>query len=161
VNRPPEPDDVRLARSVMERHYREPVQPVTRYCERLLQYAAALDVAIQRHPPEPNEGPHDPTCGPFGSVETAVMVRDALRELGHWAPKSNVLGRLLYGDEPLRTRECPEHEGRWSGCHMEACPHGCDDGSNWTGWLRHDAPDPADPLNQPGLSQPDTRKEPS
>lgn len=126
----PEPDDVRLARSVMERHYREPVRPVSHYCERLALYPEALDIAIAEHNPEMGG-----VCGPFGSKEQAIVVRDGLRELAHWAIKSNLLARLLYADEPLRTERCPEHKGRWSGCHLEPCPHGCNDGSNLTGWI--------------------------
>ena len=39
--------------------------------------------------------------------------------------KSNLLGRLLYAKEPLRTRMCPIHKGHWNGqamffakCHL-------------------------------------------
>jgi hypothetical protein len=37
------------------------------------------------------------------------------------APKSCRLYRLIYG-EPLRTRRCHFHMGRWSGCSTEPCP---------------------------------------
>jgi len=48
--------------------------------------------------------------------------------------KSNLLGRLLYAKEPLRTRLCPLHKGHYNGEAMffEKCPHLCDG----TGWLR-------------------------
>ena len=48
--------------------------------------------------------------------------------------KSNLLGRLLYGKEALRTRVCPVHKGHYSGEAMffEKCPYLCDG----TGWLR-------------------------
>ncbi len=118
-----EPDDVREARSVMERHYNERVQPVSRYCERLAEYAEGLDVAIQKG-----------SGGPFHSVDEAITVRDGLRSLRAWGYKSNLLARLLYGDEPLRETECPEHKGCWQGCvwpSVTCCP----DGSNVTGWL--------------------------
>lgn len=48
--------------------------------------------------------------------------------------KSNLLGRLLYAKEPLRSRMCPIHKGHWSGDAMffNKCPHECDG----TGWLR-------------------------
>lgn len=49
--------------------------------------------------------------------------------------KSCLLDRLIYAQEPLRTRPCPQHKGRWSGCAMKQCPHGCNFGSNITGWL--------------------------
>ena len=42
--------------------------------------------------------------------------------------KSNLLGRLLYAKEPLRTRLCPLHKGHYNGQAMffEKCPHLCD-----------------------------------
>lgn len=47
--------------------------------------------------------------------------------------KSNLLYRLLYLREPLRTRRCPIHDGHWDGQAMlRGCEHGCDG----TGWLR-------------------------
>ena len=48
--------------------------------------------------------------------------------------KSNLLGRLLYAKEPLRTRMCPIHKGHWNGQAMffEKCHLLCDG----TGWLR-------------------------
>lgn len=47
--------------------------------------------------------------------------------------KSALLDRLLYGGEPVRTKPCPEHKGRWSGLEFgeNMCPHGC----QLTGWL--------------------------
>lgn len=49
--------------------------------------------------------------------------------------KSCLLKRLLYIGEPLRTVPCPVHKGRWQGCFMEPCPHGCDTCGCTTGWL--------------------------
>jgi len=48
--------------------------------------------------------------------------------------KSNLLGRLLYAKEPLRSRMCPIHKGHYNGDAMffNKCPHPCDG----TGWLR-------------------------
>jgi hypothetical protein len=48
--------------------------------------------------------------------------------------KSNLLGRLLYAKEPLRTRMCPIHKGHWNGEAMffKKCNLLCDG----TGWLR-------------------------
>ena len=53
--------------------------------------------------------------------------------------KSNLLGRLFYAKEPLRTRICPLHKGHYSGQAMffEKCPHLCDG----TGWLRERSED--------------------
>lgn len=51
--------------------------------------------------------------------------------------KSCLLDRLLYCGEALRTRPCPEHQGRWSGCcRRHPCPHGCDGPCGCrTGWV--------------------------
>jgi len=53
--------------------------------------------------------------------------------------KSNLLGRLLYAKEPLRTRMCPSHKGHYNGDAMffNKCSHLCDG----TGWLRERAGD--------------------
>ncbi len=58
--------------------------------------------------------------------ETAKVLHHAFRIT---IPKSNLLYRLLYLEQPLRTVKCPTHDGHWSG--LDPCEHGC--GS--TGWL--------------------------
>ena len=53
--------------------------------------------------------------------------------------KSNLLARLFYGGEELRTEQCPIHKGKWSGCTLVKdmeCEGVCADGFNVTGWLR-------------------------
>lgn len=48
------------------------------------------------------------------------------------ASKSNLLARMIYNGEPLRSVKCPTHEGRWDGQAMlNGCKHGC----HGTGWL--------------------------
>lgn len=50
--------------------------------------------------------------------------------------KSCLLDRLIHCGEALRTVPCPEHKGRWSGIHLDPCPHGCSIGCGCTtGWL--------------------------
>jgi len=52
--------------------------------------------------------------------------------------KSNLPWRLMYGDEKLRTEQCPVHKGKWSGCNLPeetACKGLCMSGHNVTGWL--------------------------
>jgi hypothetical protein len=49
--------------------------------------------------------------------------------------KSNLLARLIYGGQQVRTRPCPVHKGHWSGCAWEKLACGCLDGCNITGWL--------------------------
>ena len=53
--------------------------------------------------------------------------------------KSNLLHRLFYGGEEVRTKQCPIHKGKWSGCKLPEemeCKGACADGSNVTGWLK-------------------------
>jgi hypothetical protein len=49
--------------------------------------------------------------------------------------KSNLLERLIYWQEPVRTVPCPEHKGRQHTAVLcginPPCPHGC----QGTGWL--------------------------
>jgi hypothetical protein len=51
--------------------------------------------------------------------------------------KSNLLARLLYSGEKLRTTMCPEHKGKWSGIEWGpdgVCPHKC----QLTGWIQEE-----------------------
>lgn len=67
---------------------------------------------------------------------------EAHRPLWIVIPKSNLLARLLYGGEKLRTTPCPVHCGTWSGVPFPAAwfkadlsgnPYYC--GCQGTGWL--------------------------
>lgn len=60
--------------------------------------------------------------------------------------KSNLLARLLYSGEKLRTVMCPEHKGKWSGIEWSdnVCPHKC----QLTGWVQ-ESTDQGKPL--PGV----------
>lgn len=52
--------------------------------------------------------------------------------------KSNLLWRLIYAGEPVRTTPCPVHKGRWSGCNPPeetGCNGACIFEGNVTGWL--------------------------
>lgn len=96
-------------------HYKEPVMPIGRYCLALKMWQGALrDVA------------KSDSLGTLSkSVDHAFL---AIR-------KSNLLFRTLYLGQAMRTTKCPKHDGRWSGCTAEPCPHGCSVGMNVTGWL--------------------------
>ena len=55
--------------------------------------------------------------------------------------KSNLLWRMLYEGEKPRTKPCPVHKGRWSGCRLPEemeCKGACADGLNVTGWLKEE-----------------------
>ena len=101
---------------------------------------------------------HDPVMPVSMVCDALVQWRDALREsskeqyrdLGKDAyevffaiNKSNLLWRLIFLGEKLRTKPCPVHQGRWSGCNDAAgsgCQGACMSGGNVTGWL----PEPED-----------------
>lgn len=111
---------VNLMLRLLTRHFNEPVKPVSKYCESLKTWARII---------EEKNADGDTEKHRQGS-EYAKHLRHILIDIA----KSNLLARLIYGNEKLRTRECPIHKGKWSGI-ME-CPEGCD----MTGWL----PEPED-----------------
>lgn len=111
----------------LTKHFREPVLPMRRYCDGLRTWAdciGELNTPGRSFGHEYVEEDHK-----FGA-DYAGHLRDILRDIS----KSNLLARILYGGEKLRTRPCPEHKGRWSG--IMTCPYGCGE----TGWL----PEPED-----------------
>jgi hypothetical protein len=63
---------------------------------------------------------------------------EAIDRLCLYIVKSNLLARLIYCGEEVRTKPCPEHEGHWSGCTWEQLPCGCVAHGNVTGWLPDD-----------------------
>lgn len=75
----------------LSEHYSEPVMPVRRYCQAFEDWGRAL-----------NENGHEL------SQYVNIMVTAIY--------KSNLLARLIYGGEKLRTKKCPVHQGTWSGC---------------------------------------------
>ncbi len=104
----------------LEQHYGQPVMPVESYCAALKIWAAII---VENNRTSLLKYGH-------GSTYFHVL-NDVIRDI----TKSNLLGRLIYGKQKLRTRKCPTHEGRWSGCTPNPCPDGCSDGINVTGWL--------------------------
>jgi hypothetical protein len=107
----------------LSQYYGEPVKPISQYCEAFRTWRKAIQAAYEREP----EGPW--------KCQYGDMARD-IHETSLHVAKSNLLARLLYEGEELRTEPCPVHKGRWSGCAWgdDACPH-CMSGSNITGWL--------------------------
>ena len=87
-------------------HYGEPVMPVSRYCHKLEQWVGIMRA---KHPQDR-----------YDLISLLITVR-----------KSNLLARMIYGNEEPRTVQCPEHKGEWQGIFPEPCPHGC----QHTGWL--------------------------
>lgn len=63
-----------------------------------------------------------------------MSISDSVGDVFLQIGKSNLLARLLYVGEKLRTQMCPEHKGKWSGVEFSdtRCPHGC----QLTGWIQ-------------------------
>lgn len=105
----------------LEKFYGEPVLPLSRFCHAVETW---MDCIVKN-----NTDPELSESGYHGRDyhQSLAQMRIDIR-------KSNLLGRLLYAKEPLRTRMCPIHKGHWSGDAMffHPCPHLCDG----TGWLR-------------------------
>jgi hypothetical protein len=97
----------------LEEYFGEPVQPVSEYCSALQTWKKCLDRldGSERH---------------RHLSQAAQAVRLAIS-------KSNLLYRLIYQKQKLRSIPCPIHLGRWSG-YVE-CSAGCNDGLDATGWL--------------------------
>ena len=106
----------------LERFYGQPVLPLNRFCDAIELW---MD-CIARNNTDPALVDGDSRHG-RKYFEFLRSIRIDIR-------KSNLLGRLLYAGEPLRTRMCPLHKGHYDGDAMffHKCPHKCDG----TGWLR-------------------------
>jgi hypothetical protein len=114
-------NEVNAMLRALSRHFDEPVMPISKYCDALLTWAAVINEAVRA-----GEGDDDLKELSQSIGTTFLGIR-----------KSNLLARLLYAGEELRTEKCPVHKGRWTGysqelkCVNERYPFGCD----YTGWL--------------------------
>lgn len=112
----------------LTKHYGEPLLTPSEVNKRLGKYVDALTQAYE-------DGDYTQNRSPFSAEATEAIVRHGHHALV-FAWKSNLLFRLFYLGEGLRTEKCPEHEGRWSGCHFfHDGPHACQCGYDVTGWL--------------------------
>lgn len=110
----------------LTRHYHQPVMPINRYCDALREWAACIK---ELNLPGRNYGKDLPEDHKHGQAYVNALDH-ILRDIS----KSNLLARLLYDGEKIRTIPCPEHNGHWSGI-ME-CAYGCQQ----TGWIAHEKP---------------------
>lgn len=113
-----------------------PNVPVGRFCESL----RAWGEAIRNDDSTDRSGERDARL---------VAVPALLDQLQLPMTKSNLLYRLIYLGEPLRTTKCPTHRGHWSGCSWSHPYCDCQKvifegdvgyGCNVTGWLLEDNP---------------------
>ncbi len=99
-------------------HYKQPVMPVQRYCDALRAWENVL----------------------WQNADTQEIAKAASATFMAIV-KSNMLSRLIYDGEKVRTRKCPIHDGHWSGCRWDEPFCDCqmmengEYGSNVTGWL--------------------------
>jgi hypothetical protein len=97
-------------------YYGEPVLRMSSYCDAVRTWAKCM---LQR-----SRDPKSDYMDRDGSSWTNYIGQIELQ-----ISKSNLLARLLYGGEKLRTKRCPIHDGVWSG--IGECEHGC----QLTGWI--------------------------
>jgi hypothetical protein len=141
-------------------HFRQPVQPVGRYCAALRSWEDAwyqkyLDLKRELFPGLDGDSRLPETIAIYEvykaetkdplshsdknrgyKLHNLAGLKSFVETLSHVElsiRKSSLLARLIYGGEKLRTKKCPEHKGRWSGIpHPDnMCPHGCEH----TGWI--------------------------
>ncbi len=106
----------------LEDFFGAPVQPLWAFCSGMSTW---MDCIIKNNTdPELTQG----------SMSHGYKYYEALNQMRIDIRKSNLLGRLFYAKEQLRTRMCPVHKGHYDGQAMffQKCPHLCDG----TGWLR-------------------------
>lgn len=109
---------------LLTKYYKQPVMPMNRFCETMRTW---MDCVVKNNTDATltgEDGRQGMNHGSeyykhFGSINTDIS-------------KSNLLGRMFYGGEKLRTRMCPTHKGHWSG--INSCIYYC--GS--TGWIHED-----------------------
>lgn len=114
-------DEAKGLLDLLVRHYKEPVLPMSRFCEAISTWFHCIEqVNAEERKAEPDRK--------FWQSQGRDYYQH-LHRIELDIRKSNLLARLLYGGEKLRTRKCPEHQGHWRG--IGTCPHGC----QLTGWL--------------------------
>src|SRR5260370_17317421 len=106
----------------LEEFYGEAVLPLGNFCHAMELW---MDCIVKNNT--------DPTLTQQG-INHGQKYFESLKFMRVDIRKSNLLGRLLYAKEPLRTRMCPLHKGHWNGQAMllQKCHLLCDG----TGWLR-------------------------
>ena len=150
---------------VLSDHYGEPVMPVRRYCDALRTWGTALSdrarrsrdaifVGLSRDEIVTKRGDlarRSMMTGKktsedhaYDELKSQEKIAEAAYEVFRQITKSNLLARLIYGGQALRTTPCPTHKGRWSGCmwpkdSKDVCA--CMVGSNVTGWLPNAPPE--------------------
>ncbi len=90
----------------LEQFYGEPVLPLGNFCRAMELW---MDCIVNNN--------IDPALIQEG-INHGQKYFESLEFMRIDIRKSNLLGRLLYAKEPLRTRMCPIHKGHWNGQAM-------------------------------------------
>lgn len=126
---PPGTPDVEAEKMLaqLSKHYRQPVLPLHRFCDAITTWMRAIvqnntEEEARREHPLGRWRPEDQWGHSYWQLLDKIKID---------IRKSELLYRLLYKGEKLRTRRCPVHKGhQYLGQHPP-CPHGC----GLTGWL--------------------------
>lgn len=98
----------------LEQHFKQPVMPLSRFCTAITTWFRAIERANT-----------DPDLMRPGGAQGRDYF-NVLRRVERDIRKSNLLARLLWNKEVLRTTMCPTHKGRY---HGDPCA------CQGTGWL--------------------------
>lgn len=132
-------------------YFKEPVQPVSKYCKALRTWQKLLEERLDRERfrlfPDTAPGTEASQAkiawaeyytalnaefsDEYSNLQHYHLMVDYVRYVFIQISKSNLLYRLIYlGKEPMKEM-CPVHKGRWSGIPSEPPECGCDA----LGWL--------------------------
>lgn len=112
-----EETDPEVLRMLSEAH-REPVLPMSRFCSAISTWFRVIERLNAAVTPE------ESWRGTQGKNYHSVLF-----QIERDIRKSNLLARLLYGGQKLRTQACPIHKGKYNG------EGDCSEGCEGTGWL--------------------------
>ena len=153
-------DEAKAMLARLSEHYGQPVMPIGKYCDALVKWENAWHERAHRaivaaYPgtgsddrderskayrrfDEDRARRRDPAhtiSVPCSDAIEAEEDAQAISRVFMKIRKSNLLCRLLYAGQELRTEMCPTHKGKWSGCSWGENPCACNDDGNVTGWL--------------------------
>ncbi len=105
----------------LAKEYGEPVLPLSAVCNAVETWAGCLS------------DNNAPPLQRANRKEQGAAYHSTLGWILHDIRKSNLLGRLLYAKQPLRTKPCPRHQGHMDMDELLAGQQGCP--CQGTGWL--------------------------
>ena len=110
----------------LKTHFDEPVLPMSKFCDAISNWFRC----IIRNNTDPE------LVGKSADYRQGNAYYKYLSNIEIDIRKSNLLARLLYDGEELRTEICPNHKGHWDG--QAQLFYGCIYGCGGTGWLPND-----------------------